>query len=392
MAKINYSKTPFPWFGGKSDAAEVVWSALGDVDHYVEPFAGSLAVLMRRPHLANRPYYSETVNDLDGLIVNAWRAMQLKPRETAEAASWPVTEVDLMARHIAIVRWRESNKLDQLLTDPAWCDPTMAGWWIWGQSCWIGSGWCSGTGPWYVDELGALCRHERKRSGDEPGVSRQLPHLGNDGQGANHPGVREPGVSRRLPHLVSDGNGANHAGVREPGVSTDVDDGRVFHPMTMPELLRWFEFLSARLRHVRIIQGDWSRALTPSASKTLSVRTGDGICGVFLDPPYSTEANRTMSIYTRDCGNVAHDVRAWCLANGEDKQYRIALAGYDTEHIELESHGWRVVEWFKTGFLKGGRGNTSTKGSQQNRERIWLSPHCIGETKIGQNIDMFGGL
>jgi len=47
---IDYNKTPWPWFGGKADAAPAVWEALGDVDHYVEPFAGSLAVLLRRPH------------------------------------------------------------------------------------------------------------------------------------------------------------------------------------------------------------------------------------------------------------------------------------------------------------------------------------------------------
>ena len=68
-------KTPWPWFGGKADAAPQVWEALGDVEHYVEPFAGSLAVLLRRPHPCNRTYYSETVNDLDGLLCNAWRAI-----------------------------------------------------------------------------------------------------------------------------------------------------------------------------------------------------------------------------------------------------------------------------------------------------------------------------
>ena len=62
-------KAPFPWFGGKSQAAPAVWQALGDPHHYVEPFAGSLAVLLRRPHQANRTYYSETVNDADGLFL-----------------------------------------------------------------------------------------------------------------------------------------------------------------------------------------------------------------------------------------------------------------------------------------------------------------------------------
>lgn len=38
-------KAPFPWFGGKSRVAPQVWERFGDVDNYVEPFAGSLAVL-----------------------------------------------------------------------------------------------------------------------------------------------------------------------------------------------------------------------------------------------------------------------------------------------------------------------------------------------------------
>lgn len=36
---------PFPYFGGKRRAASLVWNALGDPSGYVEPFAGSAAVL-----------------------------------------------------------------------------------------------------------------------------------------------------------------------------------------------------------------------------------------------------------------------------------------------------------------------------------------------------------
>lgn len=66
-------RAPFPWFGGKSRVAHLVWSAFGaDVANYVEPFAGSLAVLLARP---GEPRI-ETVNDLDGYLVNFWRAVQ----------------------------------------------------------------------------------------------------------------------------------------------------------------------------------------------------------------------------------------------------------------------------------------------------------------------------
>jgi len=37
---------PFPYFGGKSLACETVWAALGDPKNYVEPFAGSAAMLL----------------------------------------------------------------------------------------------------------------------------------------------------------------------------------------------------------------------------------------------------------------------------------------------------------------------------------------------------------
>jgi len=37
---------PFPYFGGKSGACETVWAAFGTVDNYVEPFAGSAAMLL----------------------------------------------------------------------------------------------------------------------------------------------------------------------------------------------------------------------------------------------------------------------------------------------------------------------------------------------------------
>jgi DNA adenine methylase len=55
-------RAPFPWFGGKSRVADIVWDRFGDVANYVEPFFGSGAVLLARPH----PPRIETVNDLHG--------------------------------------------------------------------------------------------------------------------------------------------------------------------------------------------------------------------------------------------------------------------------------------------------------------------------------------
>jgi hypothetical protein len=298
------------------------------------------------------------VNDLDGLLCNAWRSMQLSPDAMADAASWPVCEADMHARHIALLKWRAEHQLEHLMGDPAWHDPVMAGWWAWGQSCWIGSGWCSGRGPWTVDEDGRIA----KLGG---GVKRQLPDVSTDGKGVNRPQTREPGVKRQRPHLGNNGNGVNHACTREPGVGDEPE----YHPMTMPELRRWFRFLSARLRHVRILNGDWRRAVTGGASKPLAVRQG-GHAGIFLDPPYTTE--RDADLYACEGGSVS--VGAWCRENGGDPELRIVLAGFEGEH---DLPGWRVVEWYRSGFLKGGMGNQGV-GTQQARERLWLSPHCLG--------------
>ena len=371
---MNYQKCPWPYFGGKSKAAPAVWTALGDADHYVEPFCGSMAVLLNRPHQANRPYHSETVNDMDGLLVNAWRSIQLHPDATAEAASNPVAEADMHARHLSLVRWREERELEHLMGDPTWCDPLMGGWWIWGIACWIGGGWCAGTGPWTADHTGRLFKQGRNPDRDS-GVNRGIPHLGDDGQGVNRPAARLPGVARKLPLLTSNGQGVNHAGARLP----DLDDGVEWHPVTMPEIRNWFGWLSARLRHVRILNGDWTRAVTGGATKTIPVRMGAGVCAVFLDPPYADSAGRADNLYAHDSLDVAHQVREWCLKNGADKDYRIVLAGFEGEHgTHLQNAGWTTIEWFDpTGYLAGGMGNQNVDGNQQHRERLWASPHCL---------------
>lgn len=67
-------RPPFNYFGGKSSIAERIAALLPAHDHYVEPFAGSLAVL-----LAKRPSSMETVNDLADDLVNFWRVLRDDP-------------------------------------------------------------------------------------------------------------------------------------------------------------------------------------------------------------------------------------------------------------------------------------------------------------------------
>ena len=271
-------KAPFPWFGGKSLAAALVWDRFGNVPNYVEPFAGSLAVLLSRPHDPGL----ETVNDKDGFISNVWRSIASRPEEVARWADWQVNEADLTARHAWLVEQRK-DLTDRLMGDPDFCDPKIAGWWLWGISCWIAGGWCSGNGPWArVD--GKLVRLRTKGRG----VNRQRVHLGDKGRGV-----------------------------------VDMMQG-----------------ISSRLDRVRVCCGDWSRVCGPTPTFK------NGLTGMFLDPPYSN-AERCDGCYSEDDGSVAAECRDWAIANGENPELRIALCGYDTEHhmpdswerVSWEAHG-----------------------------------------------------
>src|SRR5262249_9598143 len=125
----------FPYWGGKAPVAPVIWQHLGDVRHYLEPFAGSLAVLLARPH---RPGV-ETVNDQDGHVVNVLRALAADPRTVAQVARWPVSSVDLWARHDALCSARDALTA-QLIADHRYFDAELAGLWIYCASTWAGSG------------------------------------------------------------------------------------------------------------------------------------------------------------------------------------------------------------------------------------------------------------
>ena len=333
MTPDPFMRAPFPWFGGKSRVSDVVWRAFGDTRNYVEPFFGSGAVLLGRP----RPDGVETVNDLDGFICNFWRAIAQNPASVAEAADNPVNENDLHARHAWLVGQRETLRA-QLDGDPAFCDVRIAGWWVWGLCCWIGSGWCAGTGPWQVVD-GLLVD------------TRQLPHLGDNGRGVN----------RQLPHLGNNGQGVLQQGRR---------DG----------LRAWFSALSDRLRNVRVCSGDWTRVTGDSVTwNHPATRGASATCAVFLDPPYEQEGD----VYQHGHASVAADVRAWALEAGKRPNMRIALCGYEGEHA---MPGWTVHAW----KAKGGYGGQSQEHDNPNarRERIWFSPACL--PLVARQASLFG--
>ena len=323
-------EAPFPWFGGKRDVAPQVWAALGNVAHYVEPFFGSGAVLLQRPHAAK----FETVNDMDGLLANFWRAVRADPEAVADHADWPCNEADLHARHVWLVGQRE-RLTERLMGDADFYDAKAAGWWVWGSCNWIGSGWCSGQGPWVSIEGELKDVRQLPHLSSAQGVNRKLPHLSS-----------AQGVNRQLPHL-SEGRGVNR---------------KLF-------ILDWFVSIGDRMRDVRVACGDWSRVTGPAV-----LDAGGGLTGGFLDPPDSSEEHSIK--YADGQPDVARDVMEWCAANGDNKSLRIVLAGYAGEHDSLTDIGWRAVPW----KARGGYGSQGDGRGRENstRERLWLSPHCMG--------------
>lgn len=311
---------PFPYFGGKRNATPAVWEALGDVGGYIEPFAGSAAVLLGRPPFEGARV--ETINDTDGWLVNAWRAIKTDPTAVAKAAFIPVNEVEYHARAAWLAERRTPDLISWLEGDPEQYDAKAAGWWLYVSAADIGSGLRRG-GPWHVVG-GHLVKTERS----ENGITRSIPHVGGT----------ERGILRRMPDNYGD---------------TDLQ-----------RVERYLTILQERLTRVRVTVGDWKRVFSPSVLK-LSV--GPGNVGVFLDPPYVVSDD--VYVGTRR-GGVSGEVLDWCLT--ADPKLRIVLSGYEDDNDELLEHGWT-----KEHSIGGQGSGFSTNAESGRRERLWFSPACL---------------
>lgn len=75
-------KPPFTYLGGKMAIASQIAALLPAHGHYVEPFAGSLSVLLAKP-----PSALETVNDLDRGIMAFWRVLRDRPADLERACA-----------------------------------------------------------------------------------------------------------------------------------------------------------------------------------------------------------------------------------------------------------------------------------------------------------------
>jgi DNA adenine methylase len=371
---VSLLKAPFPYFGGKKTVASLVWDRLGDPENFIEPFAGSAAVLLARP----TPPRIETLNDEDYFIANFWRATSIDPEAVATHADWPVNEADLRARHHWLILSDEAKLFRaRICTDPDYFDVRVAGYWCWGLCCWIGSGWCQTqeTAQWKQRPI-VVARVETGGQGvNATCLSQAVPRM-NSGKITKTKVYGRSGVHT---DKIGDGNRPQLADAHSRGRGVHANDAAGTCQQRREWLLDWFGRLRDRLRTVRVCCGDWKRVCSSP-----SVTTRLGLTGIFLDPPYAKERsdgtkNRSGNLYAndkhQDVNQLVTDVRAYCLERGTDPRIRIALCGYESEgHEELETQGWSVIAW----QANGGYGNR-TKRSQGNavRERIWFSPHCV---------------
>jgi hypothetical protein len=271
----------------------------------------------------------EVVNDINGFLANFWRAVKCQPEEVACEADYPVSHIDLGARHCWLMAQRD--RIGEALQDAEWPgDARVAGWWLWGQCCWIGSGWC--------DWLGKIPHASDAGRGVQ--ALGQIPHASDAGRGVQALG--------QIPHAGDAGRGVQalgqipHAGNAGMGGML-TSSGRT--------AMVWLRALADRLERVRIVHGEWSRCLNHHYGGTNTA--------VFLDPPY-----RAYEALYGKTEPVADAVAAWAR---EHPELRVALCGHVDDY---DMPGWICEPWKRKRLTYSG-------GDTTDKEAIWFSPACL---------------
>jgi hypothetical protein len=330
---------PFPYFGGKRLVTDEVWSRFGKVKQYIEPFCGSAAILLGAP----QPASLEVIGDVNMYVANFWRAVKYQPEAVWRESDYPVSHVDLFARHGWLTNPERRRALVEAMLDPEWPgDARMAGWWAWGQCAWIGSGWCDkeGYGQKVKDavreSLGQVPFHST------PGMGFQvidMQTLGQIPQADPGRGLQAVGGLGQICHQGNAGRGLQADGIAD-------ESGH------RAAARAWIARLSTRLERVRIVHGSWDRCLNHQYGGTSTA--------VFLDPPYLA----FEKLYAKDGAQpVAKAVEAWARDNAE---LRVALCGHAGDY---DLPGWECLAWERASPTYGG-------ADTKDKERIWFSPAC----------------
>ena len=307
------------YFGGKSRWIDTVWQRIGKVGVWSEPCMGTAVMTLNNPEPAPR----EVCCDLNAFVANFYRAVRGDYEQAAYWADWPTNHHDLTARHRWLLRWGAENA-ERVSEDAEWFDAKAAGFWVWGQSSWIGHGWCDGTG-W---EQRPLIDH---KSGGR-GVNMQRVHMPVDDKRPKVPDGGGSGVSAQrdrvpgdqIPH-ISDQVGASGVSMQRDQIPRDgmprmptksdgqgVAQQRATGPFDFEtdgvldgsRLRPWFRAIAERLARVIILNRSWESALTPSVLQQTPSSPKPSV-GVFLDPPYRTtradgSKKRSIGLYQGD--------------------------------------------------------------------------------------------
>jgi DNA adenine methylase len=300
-------KCAFPYYGSKTKIAPMVWDYFGELKTYIEPFCGSAAMLFGRPDISGR----EIINDMNGFIVNFFRAVKADPDAVAQEANFPVNECELHARHMWLL---EQNIDDKLYNDPDFFDVKVAGRWLYGARIWIGAGWCRHKNLEHRPDI----QHENKWPNIEDGNNcpNQTP-------------------------MLQDGNTALQRCDCPLNTVCDLDIIKAH-----------MKAVSERLKFVKVVCGDWKRVVTPTVLNPAVPRHK---IGVFFDPPYA-HGKRMKNIYRNDSLTIAKDVEKWCRK--AHPNIKICLAGYEGDY---DLPGWKCIAWKST-----------SNHSNSYKERLWF--------------------
>ena len=205
LRKAAALQAPFPYWGGKRKAAAEVWKRLGPCHSYIEPFGGSLAVLLACPYGA-RP--REVVNDIDGFIPNFYRALRDDPDQVAYYADWPTSHLDLVARKKYCLTLLPSLA-DRLASDEAYYDAKVAGYWVWCVSNDIGL-FKERCDPEEQEDERCMPCVSPVTGGKGVSAMRSMPHVSE--------GASRSGVQGAMPHVSEYSSGRGVAsGVQKVG-------------------------------------------------------------------------------------------------------------------------------------------------------------------------------
>ena len=379
-------KAPFPYAGGKGRWAGEIWGRFGKVTGYVEPFAGSLAVLLASPHGAAE---REVVCDMSANIANFWRSIQADPDAVAFHADFPTDHMTLHATNVWLLKWNEEHH-DRLWEDREFHDPKAAGRWAWGCSNWIGGAFAETSRMKVNGDAWDARPHVTAGQGVQQQVPDKVPNLERGLNGI--PMVRHfstngnptgSGVQMQVrqsmdgvPVVQGQGHGTAR-GVQMQRREFPIEGEAEAMPLDGSRLRPWMRALCDRLLKVIVLHRSWESAVTPTmllghSDKPLPV-------GILLDPPYRTdEGNRKGDLYGSDKAGTSTDAATasyeWAVKAAVETRLRIAYCCRSGDFAVPD--GW-------TSNVRDFSGVRDADRRAVHKDEIMYSPGCLKDPEEG---------